>query len=469
MTCFKITRGPQDQQLPLAVGLRSTTVQLLDRRGKLWSIANYVICEDGTSSPARPRQQSYEEYLECFRDRVNAFNINTVANDEKVSWLHYVELIWLHGASQTVSRYRPDLRALFSSRDHKNYPAFNAETDSVDATSMFRPRTLKFGEQAFLTAKHPWTVLIAPAEDVNNMNGFCPVAPFQDVPTKLLQFQGIPIHCNVHSNHYSTPIQTNLHTAFPSHSVSVLPRSKHPNSAYPTSEASQHAETASGSTDVGLQKLRRLSQEKKLLDAQALMLIESTRHDGNARLPARPTSRVPEHKNCAVQLRVNQNVTRKEIFDTIRTGAIYSLSIVATHNRMSLFELVFMKRQGAQRYIDMTRHRDGILIRDQRVVAVWSLNRVGPCKKKDVSRVIKLTVPTPDYTLNRFVHYAKKCCWVDIIHRQESVGANREMVLEFGSFAGQAEVVYAKILSDPGFARRSVEFVRDPCDVPEDS
>lgn len=110
MTCFRITRGIQDEQLPLAVGVKNSTFQLLDSRGskntptqfrmskllistETWAVTNYVICEDGNSSPARSSMlfvgtaatnsgltniltgaELYEEYLECFRDRINTFS-----------------------------------------------------------------------------------------------------------------------------------------------------------------------------------------------------------------------------------------------------------------------------------------------------------------------------------------------------------------------------------------------------------
>ncbi|ESZ91721.1 hypothetical protein SBOR_7894 [Sclerotinia borealis F-4128] len=155
MTCFRIARSSQDEELHLAVGIKNNTIQLLDRRGKTWSISKFVICEDGSGSPARSREELYEEYLECFREKINTFNINTVTDDEKVSWAHYLELVWLHGARQTARRYRPELETMFDSRNNKDYPRFNPEVDSVDASSMFRPRTLAFGEQAFLTAIYP--------------------------------------------------------------------------------------------------------------------------------------------------------------------------------------------------------------------------------------------------------------------------------------------------------------------------
>ncbi|KAB8290038.1 hypothetical protein EYC80_010364 [Monilinia laxa] len=471
MTCFRVTRASQDQQLPLAVGLKNNTVQLVDSRGKLWSVAKYVICEDGRGSTARSREQLCEEYLECFRDRINAFNISTVADYEKVSWPHYVELIWLHGACQAVRIYRPELYAQFHSRDNKDYPQFNPEMDSVDATSMFRPHTLKFGEHAFLTAKYPWTILVAPAEDINNMDCFCPIAPFQDVPAGAQQFQGMPMQYHSHSNRSSidqnTQLQVQSYAAIQFQSVPQLPEFKHAKTVYPTPEGSQHSKTTSGSYDSGIKKFPRLSQEKKLLDIQDA--IESAQHDDNACLPVGSSSQVLDHMNCAVKLKLNEDITDKEVLDTVHAGAIYSMRRVPVENQMSVVEIVFMTHQGAQKYVDMTRRCEDILIRNQRIVAVWSNNRVELDENRRVSRVIKVTGPIRGPNLTRCIYLVKQCCWVDIIHQQAVIAdKNREIVIEFGSYAGQAEVVYATLLSNHEFAGHKIEFMRDPCDVPEE-
>ncbi|KAF7875322.1 hypothetical protein EAF04_002494 [Stromatinia cepivora] len=471
MTCFRITRGPQDQQLPLAVGVKSDTVELLDDRGKIWYISNYVICEDGTSSPAKSREQLYEEYLECFRDRINTFNMNTVGDDEKVSWTHYLELIWLHGACQTVRQYRPELHPMFDSRENEDYPKFHPEVDSVDATSMFRPRTLAFGEQAFITAKYPWTVLIAQADDTNTMNGWCPDFPLREIHTQTQQWQGLPIHVTSIRDSVEPTIaqQQLLYAGSPTDPNSEISPSGPPNPIYQTAEGSQHNKTMSAdSTNSGAQKPRQLSADKDISDAHALS--GSTPQDNNTTIPVGPKSPVPEHLNCAVQIKVNSIAKNQEIFNTIRTGAIYSLGRVATENRTSLIDIVFMTRSGAQKYIDMTRHREDMLIRNQRVIATWHRHRVGPCEKKDVSRVLKITGPAPGFNLRKFIRYAKSYCWVDFIHQQETfVGANCEVLVEFGSYAGQAEVICAGVLADPGLEGFRVEFLRDPCDAPDGS
>ncbi|KAJ8064197.1 hypothetical protein OCU04_006546 [Sclerotinia nivalis] len=486
MTCFRITRGPQDQQLPLAVGVKSDTVELLDTRGKIWSISNYVICEDGTGSPASSREQLYEEYLECFRDRINMFSrqssearlnarkltqidMNTVGDDEKVSWAHYLELIWLHGACQTVRQYRPELHSMFDSRENEDYPKFNPEVDSVDATSMFRPRTLAFGEQAFITAKYPWTVLIAQAEDTNTMTGWCPAFPLREIHTQTQQWQGLPIHVTSIRDSVEPTIaqQQQLYASSPTYPISEMSPSGPPISVYQTAEGSQHSKTISAdSTNSRTQKPHQISEEKDISYAQAV--TGSSHQENNTNIPTGPKSPVPKHLNCAVQIKANSIAKTQEILNTIRTGAIYSLSRVAAENRTSLIDIIFMTRSGAQKYIDMTRNREDMLIRNKRVIATWHRQRVGPCDKQDVSRVLKITGPAAGFNLRKFIRYAKSYCWIDLINQQETfVGGNCEVVVEFGSYAGQAEVVCAGVLADPGLEGFMVEFLRDPCDVPE--
>lgn len=334
---------------------------------------------------------------------------------------------------------------------------------------MFRSRTLAFGEQVFLTAKYPWTVLVAPAEEMDNMDAFCPIPPFQDVATGTQPFQGMAIRYNLHSNQSnidrSTQLQAQSYAAIQSQSVPELPEFKCSNTVYPISEGSQHSKTSSGSYDSGIQKLRRLSQEQNLLDSQAV--TKSAQHNGNASFPS---SRVLDHTNCAVQLKLNADITNKEVLDTINTGAIYSIHRVPAENEMYVVEIVFMTRQGAQKYVDMTRKCEDILIRNQRIVAVWSSNHVGRCEVRGVSRVIKVTGPTRGPNLARCIYLVKKCCWVDIIHQQANiVGKKREVIIEFGSYGGQAEVVYAMLLYSHEFAGHKIEFMRDPCDFPKEN
>ncbi|RAL59683.1 hypothetical protein DID88_000316 [Monilinia fructigena] len=418
---------------------------------KLWSVVNYVICEDGNSIPVISREQMYEEYPECFRDRMNAFNINTVADYEKISWPHYVELIWLHGAWQAVLTFRPKINALFDSRNNKHYSKFNPEIDAVDATSMFRSHTLEFGEHAFLTAKYPWTILIAAAKDINRMDGFCPIPPFQDVPAGAQKFQGIPIQHNSHSNQSSfdqnTQLRAQSYAAIQFQSAPVL----HSKTVYLTSEGSQHSQTTSDNYDSGIKKLRRLSQEQDLLDSQ--VVIESAQNNDNAGLPVGSSSRALDHMNCAVRLKLNEDITDKEVLVQFNPSAVYSMRRVPVENHMSVVEIIFMTRQGAQKYVDMTCRCEGILIRNQRIVADWSNNRVGRCENPIVSRGIKVTDPIRGLNLARCVFLVKQCCWVQIIHQQaDIVGKNREIVIEFGSYAGQAEVVYATLFSNHEFA-----------------
>ncbi|KAI9646376.1 hypothetical protein NHQ30_004366 [Ciborinia camelliae] len=468
MTCFKITRSSHDDQLPLAVGVKSDTLQLLDSREKTWWIANFVICEDGGSSPARSREELYEEYLECFRDRINMFNINTVADNEKTTWAHYLELIWLHGACQTVRQYRPELEPMFDSRENKDYPRFDPENDSVDATSMFRPRTLAFGEQAFLTAKYPWTVLIAPAEDIYNMAGFSPAFPLREIYSPSHQWHGLPPH-NVHSNRssiYDTE-QQQLYMTSPSYSTPEISPTGVSNRVYPAPEGSKHARTASsGSADTGMQNPHRPPVENYPLQGQA---ARGPTQEINPSIPAAPKSQIPEHLNCAVQLQIKQIAPDQDVFNTIHTGAIYSYSRVAISNRLSVVDLVFMTRDGAQKYIHMTRNREDMLILNKRVLAIWSKNRVAPCTRPGVSRVLKLTGPLAGCGVLGFRQYARRCGAGDVLsHRECIVGSSREMVLEFSGFRGLAELVFENVVVDPMWKAYRIEYLRDPCDVPEE-
>ncbi|CAD6439151.1 a83aa219-c653-4471-9f57-df47f5e2622a [Sclerotinia trifoliorum] len=453
MTCFRITRGPQDQQLPLAVGVKSGTVKVLDSRGKIWSVSNYLVCEDGTSNTANSRGQLYEEYLECFRDRINMFNMNRVGDDEKVSWAHYLELIWLHGACQTVRQYRPELYPMFDSRENEYYPKFNPEVDSVEATSMFRPRTLAFGEQAFITAKYPWTLLIARAEDTNTMTGWCPAFPLREIHTQTQQWQGLPIHVASIRESVEPNIaqQQQLYAASPTYSISEMYVFGPSNPVYQTIEGSQHTDTTSAdSTIPATQKPHQTSEEEGISDTQSVTTLP---HQKNASIPIEPKSPVPEHLSCAVQIRVNSLAQPQEILNTIRTGAIYSLNRVSTSNHTSVINITFMTHSSAQNYITTTHNNKKLLIRNK---------RVAPCENKNVSRVLKITRPARGFNLRKFIHYARSFCGVDYVNQWDRVVVGDcEVVVEFASFEGQAAVVWEGVRADPGLRGFGVEFLRD--------
>ncbi|APA08374.1 predicted protein [Sclerotinia sclerotiorum 1980 UF-70] len=461
MTCFRITRSPQDQHLPLAVGFKNGIVKLLDTRGKIWSISNYVVCEDGISNPANSREQLYEEYLECFRDRINMF----IGYEEKVSWAHYIELIRLHGACQTVRQYRPELHPMFDSRGNEDSPKFNPEVDSVDATSVFRPRTLAFGEQAFITAKYPWTVLVAQAEDINTMTSWCPAFPLREIYTQSQQWQGLPIHVNSIRGSVEPTFaqQQHLNAGSPSYPISRTYVSRPSNTVYKALEGSKHTQTIpANGTNSGTQKTHQISEEENISDVQAV--ATSTHQENNTNIPIESNSPIPEHLNCAIQIKVPSLATPQEILNTIRTGAIYSLNRVATSNHTSLIDIILMTHSSAQNYITTTRNNENLLIRNKRVIATWHPKPTGPREKKNVSRVLKITGPAEAFNLRKFIRYARSFCWVDCVNQWERVvGGECEVVVEFGSFRGQAEVVLEGVRADPGLLGFRVEFLRDPC------
>ncbi|ESZ91720.1 hypothetical protein SBOR_7893 [Sclerotinia borealis F-4128] len=251
-----------------------------------------------------------------------------------------------------------------------------------------------------------------------------------------------------------------MYATSPSYSIPDLSLAK--TEVHPNLGGSHHAKNSStGSTVTGMQDVRRISADKRLLDTQA---ATGSNFPPNINFPPATNPLVPEHMNCSVQLKFDQNVRNQEIFDTIRTGAIYSYSRAHAENRLSIVKLIFMTRDGAQKYISTTQNNN-ILIRNKRILATWSPHRVGPCGLQGVSRVLKVTGPASSFNLRTFIRYAKGCCWIDIIHQREMiVGTECEVMIEFGSFGKQAEVVWEAIMEDGELRGWRVEFLRDPCD-----
>lgn len=366
---------------------------------------------------------------------------------------------------------------MFDSRDNRDYPAFNWEFDSVDVTSMFLPQSLGPGEQAFLTAKNPWIVLLAMAEDTAGMTGLSPTFPMREIYVSQLVW-GMPnqhVSRNTGSSDFNTQRQAQLYassaTNSPATSVPEVASPCNQKQEYSTPEGGQHTETSSGpdAPDPGMEQLQRREAEKTEQYAQIALASPHVEAMPDT-FPSATNPQIPENMNCAIQLKFPQRATNKDVIDTIRAGAIYSYHrSAAPEPYTSLVGLIFMTGSGAEKYMNQIQSNVGIHIHNKRIIASWSEVRVGPCTQQNVSRVLKVTAPVKGNDLNKLIRFVKTCCWVDIVGKRERVKDDgeksvREMVIEFAGYREQAETVARVAMEKKGKMGWRVEFLRDPCE-----
>ena len=192
-----------------------------------------------------------------------------------------------------------------------------------------------------------------------------------------------------------------------------------------------------------------------------------------------------EKDNCALYLtKLPMVITTKEVYAQVKHGAIHSSSLMRPNSpthRYSAMRLVFMKRAGAEAFMEQARSFEGLIIGGERIEAYWNRERVGPAgleRYQRMTRVLRIESPVAgdmdmDETLLPLLRQSFK---FELIDKSQTVittkgGEEKKLiVLEFASIRGQADSAYVLLKQlRKSIAKRShdfsVSFAPDPCDA----
>jgi hypothetical protein len=177
---------------------------------------------------------------------------------------------------------------------------------------------------------------------------------------------------------------------------------------------------------------------------------------------------LPFDQNCALWItRVHQDVGLAEFLATIRTGAVFAISLKEPEGGYSTkaAKLVFMKHDAAAEFLRQVQ-TVGVFLRGIRIDGKWNRNgyRENWAKK---SRILHIRGPAPIMTFENWNDYFHKCvCFELEAFRElpETDYTKKKMEFRFARVDGQAEAIFQAITKNPRMERVDVKYGPDPCD-----